>query len=104
MRAAAEGFVYDDMPPYIPHGEIPDPERRAGSTSRSARRVMFCLRADVGEPVSPVDPKTGMAELVAVGIRNSVAATSTPHRATLWFTENRARLISDDLRATSSTT
>jgi len=37
--------VYNEIPPYIPHGrKYLIPTRRAGSTSRSARRVMFATR------------------------------------------------------------
>src|ERR1700724_3039151 len=44
-----------------------------------------------------VDPKTGNAELVALGVRNSVGGDVDPRTGKYWFTENARDWISDDL-------
>src|SRR5215471_692131 len=44
-----------------------------------------------------VDPKTGNAEIVALGVRNSVGGDIDPRTGKYWFTENARDWISDDL-------
>ncbi|MBS0531593.1 MAG: PQQ-dependent sugar dehydrogenase [Proteobacteria bacterium] len=43
-----------------------------------------------------VDPKTGNAELVALGVRNSVGGDVDPRSGKYWFTENARDWLSDD--------
>jgi len=43
-----------------------------------------------------VDPKTGNAELVALGVRNSVGGDVDPRSGKYWFTENARDWMSDD--------
>ena len=47
--------------------------------------------------VRRVDPKTGLAEIVALGVRNSVGGDVDPRSGDYWFTENARDWISDDL-------
>lgn len=44
-----------------------------------------------------VDPKTGNAEIYALGVRNSVGGDVDPRTGKYWFTENARDWISDDL-------
>lgn len=44
-----------------------------------------------------VDPKTGNAETVALGVRNSVGGDVDPRTGKYWFTENARDWVSDDL-------
>src|SRR6185437_2653026 len=44
-----------------------------------------------------VDPRTGNAEIWALGVRNSVGCDVDPRTGKYWFTENARDWISDDL-------
>ena len=44
-----------------------------------------------------VDPETGLAEIVALGVRNSVGGDVDPRTGDYWFTENARDWLSDDL-------
>jgi len=44
-----------------------------------------------------VDPKTGNAEVYALGVRNSVGGDVDPRTGKYWFTENARDWVSDDL-------
>jgi glucose/arabinose dehydrogenase len=90
--------VYDDMPPYVPHGWkylIKDQEGWFYIPFGPPCNV--CYAPTSVNQYRRVDPKTGMAELVAVGIRNSVGGDIDPRTGHLWFTENARDWISDDL-------
>jgi len=90
--------VYDDMPPYVPHGWkylIKDAEGWFYIPFGPPCNV--CYAPTSVNQYRRVDPKTGMAELVAIGIRNSVGGDIDPRTGHLWFTENARDWISDDL-------
>ena len=90
--------VYDDMPSYAAHGwkyiavdkegwfYMPfGPPFNIGDTPTSVSQIRR------------VDPKTGNAEIYALGVRNSVGGDVDPRTGKYWFTENARDWISDDL-------
>jgi glucose/arabinose dehydrogenase len=90
--------VYDDMPPYIPHGWkylVADKDGKI--------YVPFGPPFNIGIPptstaqIRRVDPNTGTAEIVALGVRTSVGGDIDPRSGDYWFTENARDWVSDDL-------
>ncbi len=90
--------VYDDMPPYIAHGW-----KYLVSDKNGWFYIPFGPPFNIGIPptsvsqIRHVDPKTGLAEIVALGVRNSVGGDIDPRTGDYWFTENARDWISDDL-------
>jgi len=90
--------VYDDMPAYIPHGWKYLVWDKDGKLY-----VPFgppcneCLPPTSVSQIRRVDPRNGTAELVALGVRNSVGGDVDPRTGDYWFTENARDWISDDL-------
>jgi glucose/arabinose dehydrogenase len=89
--------VYDDMPGYIPHGWKYLAFGKDGS-----------LYVPFGPPCNECLPPTnvsqvrrvypgGGAEVIAMGVRNSVGGDVDPRSGDYWFTENARDWISDDL-------
>ena len=97
--------VYDDIRPTSrTAGSTSSPTRRAGSTSPSACPATSASRRPAPAQIRRVNPKTGAAEIVALGVRNSVGGDVDPRTGQFWFTENGARLArATTCRATSST-
>jgi len=90
--------VYDDMPPYVAHGW-----KYLVTDKDGWMYIPFGPPFNIGIPptcvsqVRHVDPKTGLAEIVALGVRNSVGGDIDPRTGDYWFTENARDWISDDL-------
>ncbi len=90
--------AYDDMPPYLAHGWKYLVTDKTGNMY-----IPFGPPFNVGIPptslsqVRRVDPKTGLAEIVALGVRNSVGGDIDPRTGDYWFTENARDWMSDDL-------
>jgi glucose/arabinose dehydrogenase len=90
--------VYDDMPSYAAHGWKYLVFDKAGWLY-----VPFgppcneCLPPTSLAQVRRVNPATGQAELIAIGVRNSVGGDIDPRSGDYWFTENARDWISDDL-------
>ena len=89
--------VYDDMPPYVAHGWKYIVTDKTGSMY-----LPFGPPFNVGIPptsvsqIRHVDPKNGLAEIVALGVRNSVGGDIDPRSGDYWFTENARDWMSDD--------
>jgi glucose/arabinose dehydrogenase len=89
--------VYDDMPPYVAHGWKYLTFDKAGWLY-----VPFgppcneCLPPTSLSQVRRVNPQTGEAEIVAIGVRNSVGGDVDPRTGQYWFTENARDWISDN--------
>ena len=90
--------VYDDMPSYPAHGwKYLAPDKDGWFY------VPFGPPFNIGIPptsvsqIRRVDPKTGNAELVALGVRNSVGGDVDPRTGKYWFTENARDWMSDDI-------
>jgi len=90
--------AYDDMPPYVAHGWKYIVADKGGSMY-----LPFGPPFNVGIPptsvsqIRHVDPKTGLAEIVALGVRNSVGGDIDPRSGDYWFTENARDWMSDDI-------
>jgi glucose/arabinose dehydrogenase len=90
--------VYDDMPPFVAHGW-----KYIVTDKDGWMYLPFGPPFNIGIPptsvsqVRHVDPKTGLAETVALGVRNSVGGDIDPRTGDYWFTENARDWISDDL-------
>jgi glucose/arabinose dehydrogenase len=90
--------VYDDMPSYAAHGW-----KYLAADKDGWFYVPFGPPFNIGIPptsvsqIRRVDPKTGNAELVALGVRNSVGGDVDPRTGRYWFTENARDWMSDDL-------
>ena len=90
--------VYDDMPSYVPHGwKYLIPDKEGWFYIPFGPPCNVCYAPTSVNQYRRVDPKTGMAEFVAIGIRNSVGGDIDPRTGHLWFTENARDWISDDL-------
>ncbi len=90
--------VYDDMPPYIPHGWKYLTFDKAGWLYVAfGPPCNICLPPTSLAQVRRVNPNTGQAELVAIGVRNSVGGDVDPRTGDYWFTENARDWVSDDL-------
>jgi glucose/arabinose dehydrogenase len=56
-----------------------------------------CIPPTSLSQVRRVNPATGQAEMVAIGVRNSVGGDIDPRTGEYWFTENARDWISDDM-------
>jgi glucose/arabinose dehydrogenase len=89
--------VYDDMPPYVPHGWkylAIDPEGWLYVPFGAPCNI--CLPPTSTAQIRRIDPRTGMAELVALGVRNSVGGDVDPRTGQFWFTENARDWFGDE--------
>ena len=90
--------VYDDMPSYVPHGW-----KYIAVDKEGWFYLPFGPPFNIGIPptslsqIRRVDPKTGNAEIWALGVRNSVGGDVDPRTGRYWFTENARDWISDDM-------
>ena len=90
--------AYDDMPSYVAHGW-----KYLVADKDGKFFIPFGPPFNIGLPptslsqVRRVDPKTGLAEIVALGVRNSVGGDVDPRSGDYWFTENARDWVSDDL-------
>jgi glucose/arabinose dehydrogenase len=99
LAKAPQGkVVYDDFPPYVPHGwKYLVPDGKGWFYIPVGVPCNICLPPASTGHYRRVDPKTGAAEIVALGVRNSVGGAVDPRSGQLWFTDNGRDWISDDL-------
>jgi glucose/arabinose dehydrogenase len=99
LEKAPEGkVVYDDFPPYVPHGwKYLVPDGKGWFYIPVGVPCNICLPPASTGHYRRVDPKTGAAEIVALGVRNSVGGAVDPRSGQLWFTDNGRDWISDEL-------
>ena len=97
-KMPAPVVVYDDMPSYVAHGW-----KYIVTDKDGGMYLPFGPPFNIGIPptsvsqVRRVDSKTGLAEIVALGVRNSVGGDIDPRTGDYWFTENARDWISDDM-------
>ncbi|MFC5496989.1 PQQ-dependent sugar dehydrogenase [Caenimonas terrae] len=90
--------VYDDMPPYVAHGwKYLTFDKDGWLYVPFGPPCNECLPPTSLSQVRRVNPKTGEAEIVAIGVRNSVGGDVDPRSGKYWFTENARDWISDEL-------
>ena len=96
-KMPAPVVVYDDMPSYVAHGW-----KYLAADKDGKFYIPFGPPFNIGIPptsvsqIRRVDPKTGLAEIVALGVRNSVGGDVDPRTGDYWFTENARDWMSDD--------
>ena len=96
-KAPTPKVVYDDMPPYIPHGwKYLVPDGKGWFYVPFGPPCNICLPPTSVSQYRRVNPANGTAELVAVGIRNSVGGAVDPRTGDLWFSENARDWLGDD--------
>ena len=89
--------VYDDMPPYVPHGW-----KYLAFDKNGWLYVAFgppcneCLPPTSTAQVRHINPENGTAEIVALGIRNWVGGDVDPRTGDYWFTENARDWLGED--------
>lgn len=89
--------VYDDMPKYVPHGwKYLTFDKQGWLYVPFGPPCNVCLAPTSLSQVRRVNPATGEAELVAIGVRNSVGGDVDPRTGDYWFTENARDWVSDE--------
>jgi glucose/arabinose dehydrogenase len=97
-KPAEMKVVYDDMPSYVPHGwKYLAWDKHGWLYIPFGPPCNECLPPTNVSQIRRVDPNTGLAEVVAMGVRNSVGGDVDPRTGDYWFTENARDWISDDL-------
>ncbi|HLG49283.1 MAG TPA: PQQ-dependent sugar dehydrogenase [Reyranella sp.] len=97
-KAPEAKVVYDDMPPYVPHGwKYLVDDGKGGFYVPFGPPCNICMPPTSVSQYRRVDPADGTAEIVALGIRNSVGGAVDPRTGDLWFTENARDWMSDDM-------
>ena len=90
--------VYDDMPPYIPHGwKYLTFDKNGWLYVAFGPPCNICLPPTSTSQIRHIDPSTGLAEIVALGVRNSVGGDVDPRTGDYWFTENARDWLGDDI-------
>jgi len=90
--------VYDDMPPYVPHGwKYLVFDKNGWLYMPFGPPCNICMPPTSTAQIRHVDPATGLAETVALGVRNSVGGDVDPRTGDYWFTENARDWLGDDI-------
>jgi len=90
--------VYDDMPPYIPHGwKYLVVDKNGWLYVPFGPPCNICLPPTSVSQIRHVDPATGLAETVAMGVRNSVGGDIDPRTGDYWFSENARDWLGGDI-------
>ena len=90
-------MVYDDMPPFTSHGW-----KYIVADKDGEMYLPFGPPFNIGIPptsvsqIRKVNSNNGLAEVVALGVRNSVGGDIDPRSGDYWFTENARDWMSDD--------
>ena len=89
--------VYDDLPPYVPHGwKYLVFDKSGWLYVPIGVPCNICMPPTSTGQIRRIDPKTGMAEIVAIGQRNSVGGDIDPRTGNYWFSENARDWMGDD--------
>ncbi len=97
-KMPAPKIVYDDMPPYIPHGwKYLAFDKKGMLYTAFGPPCNECLAPTSTMQVRRINPNNGTAEIIALGVRNSVGGDIDPRTGDYWFSENARDWISDDL-------
>jgi glucose/arabinose dehydrogenase len=89
--------VYDDFAPYAAHGwKYLAPDKDGWFYIPVGPPFNIGIPPTSTAQIRRVDPKTGNAEIVALGVRNSVGGDVDPRSGKYWFTENARDWLSDD--------
>ncbi len=90
--------VYDDMPSYIPHGwKYLAFDKNGWLYVAFGPPCNICLPPTSTAQIRHINPANGPAEIVALGVRNSVGGDVDPRTGDYWFTENARDWLGDDI-------
>jgi len=90
--------VYDDFPPFTPHGWKYIVVGQSGELYIPVGPPCNeCLPPSGTSQYRRINPANGNSELWAIGVRNSVGGAVDPRTGKLWFTENARDWLGDDL-------
>jgi glucose/arabinose dehydrogenase len=90
--------VYDDLPPYIPHGwKYLAFDKEGWLYVPIGPPCNECLPPTSTSQIRRVNPANGAAEIVALGVRNSVGGDVDPRSGDYWFGENARDWLGEDL-------
>jgi len=90
--------VYDDMPPYVPHGwKYLAFDKNGWLYVAFGPPCNVCLPPTSTSQVRHINPANGTAEIVALGVRNSVGGDVDPRTGDYWFTENARDWLGEDI-------
>jgi glucose/arabinose dehydrogenase len=90
-------IVYDDMPPYIPHGwKYLTFDKNGWLYVDFGPPCNICLPPTSTSQLRHINPADGTAEIVALGIRMSVGGDIDPRTGDYWFTENARDWLGED--------
>jgi glucose/arabinose dehydrogenase len=85
----APKVVYSDMPPYVPHGwKYIAFDKEGWIYMAFGPPCNECIPPVSNSQVRRINPKTGEALIVALGIRNSVGGDVDPRTGDYWFSQN----------------
>ena len=94
----APTIVYDDMPSYIPHGwKYLAFDKNGWLYVALGRRATSACRRRRRPRSGTSIPENGTAEIVALGVRNSVGGDVDPRTGDYWFTENARDWLGEDI-------
>jgi glucose/arabinose dehydrogenase len=89
--------VYDDLPPYIPHGwKYLAFDKEGWLYVPIGPPCNECLPPTSTSQIRRVNPANGAAEIVALGVRNSVGGDVDPRTGDYWFSENARDWLGED--------
>ncbi|MDA8109369.1 MAG: PQQ-dependent sugar dehydrogenase [Betaproteobacteria bacterium] len=94
----APKVVYDDMPSFPAHGwKYLVFDKHGWLYVAFGPPCNECLPPTSVSQIRRVDPENGLAEIVALGVRNSVGGDVDPRTGDYWFTENARDWLGDDI-------
>ncbi len=89
--------VYDDLPPYMAHGwKYLAFDKQGWLYMAIGVPCNICIPPTSTGQIRRIDPRTGAAQLVALGQRNSVGGDVDPRTGQYWFSENARDWLSDN--------
>ncbi len=90
--------VYDDMPPYPAHGwKYLVFDKHGWLYVPFGPPCNECLPPTSTSQIRRVNPENGNAEIVALGVRNSVGGDVDPRTGDYWFSENARDWLGDNV-------
>jgi glucose/arabinose dehydrogenase len=94
----APTVVYDDMPAYVPHSwKYLAFDKNGWLYVAFGPPCNICLPPTSTAQVRHVNPENGTAEIVALGVRNSVGGDVDPRTGQYWFSENARDWLGEDV-------
>ena len=91
-------IVYDDMPPYVPHGwKYLTFDKDGWLYVAFGPPCNECLPPTSTSQIRHINPTNGAAEIVALGIRQSVGGDIDPRTGDYWFSENARDWLGEDI-------